>query len=382
MAEKILVVDDDIESVKLVGLMLQRRGYEIIAAQSGAQALVKTQEEEPDLVILDVMMPDMDGYEVCRRLRANPETAELPVIMFTAKTQVDEKVIGFEAGADDYLTKPIHPNELASRVEAVLQRASRRQTEESAVPKAKMIGFIGTKGGVGTTTLAINAACGLVRGPAEGERVVLAELRAGGATSAIQLDLRGHGGILDLLDKPVKQIDGRLVEAQLEEHKSGVLVLSGQTEPEGIAKPLFTPQAEAIVNRLGAFADYLLLDLGTGLGELNRRLLPGCYYVVVAIEPQRMAITLGQALLDEMTHQLNIAHHRIGVVLMNKAASATTYNKDTIEGLLQHDLVGVIPPAPDLAFQANEQGVPMVMMHPASLVARQVRGFVDKLVEL
>src|SRR5512139_1657118 len=96
MAEKILIVDDDIDSLKLIGLMLQRQGYEITAANAGAQALAKAAAETPELIILDVMMPDMDGYEVCRRLRADARTRGIPVIMFTAKTLVDDKVAGFE----------------------------------------------------------------------------------------------------------------------------------------------------------------------------------------------------------------------------------------------------------------------------------------------
>ena len=95
MSEKILIVDDDLESLKLISLMLQRRGYEVTAAQSGEQALSKIENENPNLIILDVMMPDMDGYEVCRYLRANPQTSHLPVIMFTAKTLVGDKVAGF-----------------------------------------------------------------------------------------------------------------------------------------------------------------------------------------------------------------------------------------------------------------------------------------------
>ena len=114
MAEKILIVDDDIDSLKLIGLMLQRQGYEISAASAGGQAINKAAAENPDLIILDVMMPDMDGYEVCRRLRADTTTQHIPIIMFTAKTLVDDKVSGFEAGADDYLTKPTHPAELAA----------------------------------------------------------------------------------------------------------------------------------------------------------------------------------------------------------------------------------------------------------------------------
>ena len=106
MAEKILVVDDDIDTLRLVGLMLQRQGYQIVAASNGQQALQMAHAEKPDLILLDVMMPDMDGYEVTRRLRADTQTNTIPIIMFTAKTQVDDKVTGFEAGADDYLAKP------------------------------------------------------------------------------------------------------------------------------------------------------------------------------------------------------------------------------------------------------------------------------------
>ncbi|MBC8171064.1 MAG: response regulator, partial [Anaerolineae bacterium] len=111
MSEKILVVDDDIDSLKLIGLMLQRQGYEVIAANTGGQALARVHNDHPDLIILDVMMPDMNGYEVCKRLRTNPDTQSIPIIMFTAKTLIDDKVAGFEAGADDYLTKPTHPAE-------------------------------------------------------------------------------------------------------------------------------------------------------------------------------------------------------------------------------------------------------------------------------
>ncbi len=111
MAEKILIIDDDLDTLRLVGLMLQKQGYSIMAASSGAQGLEMAFESPPDLVLLDVMMPGMDGYEVARQLRANGLTVNIPILMFTAKSQLDDKVSGFEAGADDYLTKPTHPSE-------------------------------------------------------------------------------------------------------------------------------------------------------------------------------------------------------------------------------------------------------------------------------
>jgi DNA-binding response OmpR family regulator len=381
MAKKILVVDDEIESLKLIGLMLQRRGYEIVAARSGVQALEKAMTDRPDLAILDVMMPDMDGYEVCRRLRADPATANMAIIMFTAKTMVDDKVTGFQAGADDYLTKPVHPEELASRIESVLLRTAQRRVEETPLVRAKIIGFLGAKGGVGTTTLAVNVAAALAQ-MQEGQQVILADIQSGMAASSVQLALRRHGGLGRVLERPAEQIDARIVEAQLEEHKTGVRVLGGQLEPFGAAKPLSSLQAEIIVQHLGAMADYLLLDFGVGLSETNRRILPSCDHIVVVIEPHRVALTLAKPLLDEMTSALTLPRHRISVVLVNKAPSASTFTKEAIEGLLQHDLAGVVTPAPELAFQAAETGNPMVVAQPTSLVAQQIRNITEYLIDI
>ncbi len=383
MAKKILIVDDDLESIKLVGLVLQKRGYEIAAAQMGTLALEKAEKEHPDLVILDVMMPDMNGCEVCRRLRGNPATADLPIIMFTAKTRVNDKVAGFQAGADDYLTKPIHPSELVSRVEAMLLRSARGHiVEEQPAVRAKVIGFLGSKGGVGTTTLAVNVAVAMAQGPAREQKVTLAELQSGMATASIQLGLRRQGALTHLLEQPAESIDARAVDAQLEEHSTGLLALSGQIEPAGIATPVSPSHAEAIVRHLGTLADYVLLDLGVGLDETNRRILSECYHVVVSVEPQRSSLMLAQALLSEMTQSLNLAPHRISVVVVNKTSSATALNKEVIEGLLQYNVVRVVTPASDLAFQSAERGVPMVMMQPNSLVVKQIRSIAEHLVRV
>src|SRR5512133_1083695 len=156
MSEKILIIDDDLDTLRLVGLMLQRQGYQISAATNGQQGLDKAFEEDPDLILLDVMMPDMDGYEVTRRLRRNPSTMETPILMFTAKTQLDDKVIGFEVGANDYLTKPTHPSELQARVNTLLSRTNDKKSPAGTPGQDKtrgyVIGVLGARGGLGTTS--------------------------------------------------------------------------------------------------------------------------------------------------------------------------------------------------------------------------------------
>ncbi|HEC34207.1 MAG TPA: response regulator, partial [Chloroflexi bacterium] len=371
MGAKILIVDDDLESLKLIGLMLQGRGYQIIAAQSGLQALSKITNECPDLVVLDVMMPGMDGLEVCRRLRADPRTATIPVIMFSAKTQVDDKVAGFEAGADEYLTKPIHPTELVTRVEALLSRTARLGVRAKPTMRAKTVGFLGCKGGAGTSTLAVNVAVALTQGPAAGQKVMLVEFQSGSATLALQMGLRPQMGLRTLAERSVGTLDADTVLAHMDRHTSGVMLLSGSPEPSGTLAPVDVPHAETITHSLGTVADYLLLDLGSGLTEVNRALLRILRYVLVVVEPQRVALHLAQLLLAGLD-ELEVGRHRVGVVLMHKAPSATTLTKETIEGLLQREIVGVVPPAPELAFQSADRGVPMVMIQSQSLVARQL----------
>jgi len=117
--KRVLVVDDDIKTVELVKLYLKRDGYRVLTAYDGVEALRLAREGHPNLIVLDLMLPGIDGLEVCRTLRAE---SDVPIIMLTAKTTDQDKLVGLELGADDYVTKPFSPRELAARVRAVLRR--------------------------------------------------------------------------------------------------------------------------------------------------------------------------------------------------------------------------------------------------------------------
>ncbi|MGQ5701847.1 phosphate regulon transcriptional regulator PhoB [Sandaracinobacteroides sp. A072] len=122
MRPKILLVEDDSSLVELIRYNLDREGFSVVTTPDGEEALVLAEEEQPDLVILDWMIANLSGIEVCRRLRRAPETASLPIIMLTARAEETDRIRGLETGADDYVTKPFSPRELVARVRALLRR--------------------------------------------------------------------------------------------------------------------------------------------------------------------------------------------------------------------------------------------------------------------
>lgn len=127
---KVLVIDDEKNIVEAIVYNLQKAGFRTLTANDGKRALELAQREVPDLITLDVMLPEMDGWEVCRALRQDARTKRIPVIMLTVKNDETDKVVGLELGADDYMTKPFSPKELVARVKAILRRTKEAVSEE------------------------------------------------------------------------------------------------------------------------------------------------------------------------------------------------------------------------------------------------------------
>lgn len=128
MNNKILIVDDESNIVELIRLYLEKEGFSTVSARDGSDALAKFKSEAPDLIILDIMIPEPDGWQVCREIR---RSSNVPIIMLTAKSETFDKVLGLELGADDYLTKPFEAKELVARVKAVLRRSDSKEASQS-----------------------------------------------------------------------------------------------------------------------------------------------------------------------------------------------------------------------------------------------------------
>ena len=366
MAEKILVVDDDLDTLKLVGLMLERQGYEITVASNGLLGLSKAATERPDLILLDIMMPDIDGYEVTRRLRADPTLAHIPVIMFTAKSMVDDKVAGFEVGVDDYLTKPTHPAELTAHVKAVLARSA--QTRPAPSEKATTIGFLGVKGGVGTSTLTLNVGVSLRH---LNQDVIVADLNPGCGSIGLDLGLANPQGLGHLLSRSLKDIHLRSVEAELVSHKTGVRLLLAACRPKDSDLAQAVPQMEAVVRNLAAMCTTLLLDLGTGVRPYVKPILQFCDRVLLIVEPIHPTDTIARALIEDLQSS-GIVRGKMALVLVTRERTSLQIPWRQIETDLGLPLAGIISPAPEQAHQASQGGTPLVILSPDSLVADQI----------
>lgn len=138
--DRILVVDDDRDIVRLVRSYLEKAGYEILTAYDGETALQIIRGEKPQLLILDLMLPDRDGWEVARLVRSDPRVAAIPIIMLTARVEDNEKILGLEIGADDYITKPFNPREVVARVRALLRRSQLQKDHQ--VPARLQVGAL------------------------------------------------------------------------------------------------------------------------------------------------------------------------------------------------------------------------------------------------
>jgi DNA-binding response OmpR family regulator len=130
MPKKILVIEDEKDIQELLQLYLKREGYEVQIARDGEAGLRKASQEHHDLVLLDLMLPRVDGLEICRNLRSRPQTADLPIIMITAKAEEADRIVGLEMGADDYITKPFSPREVMARVKAIFRRLEKPRAKE------------------------------------------------------------------------------------------------------------------------------------------------------------------------------------------------------------------------------------------------------------
>lgn len=368
MPKKILVVDDDLATLQLVGLMLERQGYEVLAANKGIQALTMAQSETPDLILLDLMIPDIDGYEIARRLRGDPKTTDVPIIMFTAKTQTDDKLLGFEVGADDYLTKPAQPLELIAHIKAVLTRTSKSQLTTPIIESGSLIGVLAARGGLGVSTLALNL--GIAIKEKSQKEVIVAEFRPGQGSLGLELGYLQPKGFNKLLQADISDISPAAIESELIPHNSGIRLLLSSPQPRNAQFLVAADLFEAIAKQLPALASYIVLDLGPALSPITVKTIPHCNELIIIVDPVPQIIHQTKSLIQDLL-DAGVSEGRINVVLINRSRSSVQPTWTDVEEQLGRNITIMITPAPELAYQASLHNIPIILQQPDSLTSEQ-----------
>jgi pilus assembly protein CpaE len=371
MSEKILIVDDDVETLRLVGLMLQRQGYKILAANNGAQGISMARAETPDLIILDVMMPDMDGYQVTAELRKDPQLADTPILMFTAKSQVDDKVAGYDAGVDDYLTKPVHPAELIAHLKALLSRTRARQPDKKTTPAAYVVGVVGCKGGLGSSTLAINLAASYAK--LTKTNVIAIELKPGQGTWATELGCTSVNGLNNLLELLPDEINPSVVEKQLTATPFGIRLLLTSNISLETDYTTLGDKLQKIIQAASQLSTFVILDIGTPFIPGFDKICSLCKNIIVITEPQQSTIKRTRILYDELRSIGSGMGRVINLVLYNRVRSEVQLTSTQVSEMLGGTpITMMIPPAPELAYQVSLNNLPLINIQTDSLVAQQI----------
>lgn len=372
MKYNILLIDDEPEFLEVVKEKLLSYDYQVITASNGVEGLRKAQEGDPDLIILDIMLPGMDGFELCHRLRNMPLTAHLPILILSAKGRESDRSTGLKLGADEYLTKPVPLPQLAACVEKLLARRRAAPTE-----RAKSIAFIGSQGGVGTSTVVVNVAVAIAQ---RGSSVILVDLCPYPGNVPLLLALKQEHTIADLLKSPERSIKCDRLEALLTVHQTGVRVLSCQQSQEEYDE-ISPSDLVTLLEELHTMAHYLLIDMPADLNDVTRAALRKCDLVTVVVDSETLG---GIEFTVSFLAKLGIAPERLGAVLIDRARLFPEAELTAIDSgrrsLVNVPLWGIIPYDVKTCFEAEERRIPAILAEPNCPMVSSLIKLADQLV--
>ena len=371
MSATVLIIDDDPVFVEMLGYVLERGGFRAMSAFNGADGIQLLMSETVDIVILDVMLPDMDGFETCRQIRNIPTIRDVPILMLSARTQVTDKLNGFESGADDYLAKPADPKEVMARLKALLARAKRPPS-----PTSQVLAFVGAKGGVGTTTTALNVAAAL----ADGERKILyVELQGHGASAPWLLGSHTGQSLQEMLAPEGTRLTmAGLAGCILETHAGFDYLpgLSNAIAPKPLRPGILTEALTMLQHRYGV----IIIDLGIANLAHTAEVLSQASAILPVCEHDPLSEWhLGTLLawLESGRYGTQVP----GIVLVQRYAGASQKPATQIASEINLGILEVIPSAPGLLYHTHSRQELIMLADPEAEIAQSYRALAERLLE-
>jgi DNA-binding response OmpR family regulator len=277
----IYVIDDDDQLLRMVGLMLERGGHTATLINNPKEGLEKIRSEKPDVLVLDVMMPNMSGHDVCREIRADNHLAGLPILVLTARAQAVDRDAALKSGADDYLSKPVNAQELMEKIDNLLSH----QKANGSRKEALIVGFLSMLGGSGRTTLAVNFA-GALRRIGQDE-ICLVELTPSGGQIAAHFRMQAKNSWADL--PPAATLDWDSLKEKLTLHPTGLRLLTSPPGFTSAAEPA-GELVERILQILGEKMAAVVIDLPGVFNPAFQAALAGSDIVFHVVNPNVISV--------------------------------------------------------------------------------------------
>jgi len=297
---RILVIEDDDDARMMYSIMLRSWGYEIHEATTGGEGIRVAQTQKPDLILLDVMMPDMDGYQVCRQLRADPEFHAVPILFLSALDAMDDRIKGYTTGGDDFLTKgQIDYKELGARIQAALARTQRIQKIAKDNKRGTIIGLLSLRGGVGVSTLALNLAR---QAAAQGAPTLLIDMAFPIGSLSLWSGLTSTRHIIELLSRHPGEINPALINHYSIQNAHGFFFIPG---PQTLidAGRIRTETVERLLRALQDEGYFVILDLGRATLPLQWQVPSQCDWLIVLTSAEPTARALAKMALTLLPEQ-------------------------------------------------------------------------------
>jgi DNA-binding response OmpR family regulator len=352
----LLIIDDDNDILRLLEFTFTRAGHRVATSADGVQGLAKAEAQKPDLIICDVMMPRMTGYEFCRQARTKTGLQKTPIIVYSARFQPIDKQTALEAGATDYLPKSTSPDELLHRVDALLPMVT-------AVVAQGMIGMFSLKGGVGVTCLAVNLAVALTL--THKTQVALVDLALLGGHSALMLGLRPNRNLFQLLSSARDNLSMASMQPYLIQHPSGLQLL---TSPPAVEQTLALNSDRLLQLMKGLKSNFAMsiLDFPSLLEPHLSAILQYFDKIILVLSPDMPSMQSAAIALQGLV-KLGVANNKIALAV-NQVTPHHALPIETIQKVLKRQVSASIPYEPEMAKAVNS-GQPLFVSSPQSPAA-------------
>jgi pilus assembly protein CpaE len=361
---RVLLIDDEPFYYKLLNKPMKDAGHEFEYSKTGKDGLAKVSATKPDVIIVDLRLPDISGHDILERLRRDTEFSNIPVIVITAKNELGDKLKAFELGADDYLIKPFQPEELVARMRILARRGRAMkivsEMEKSDETLTTIVAVHSLRGGVGTTSVAVNLALAFNQIWAKSTLLIDAVLSAGQV--AMMLNAKPRFTWEDFVDIEIKNIDEDLIENIAGKHSSGLSFIAAPRSP--IALDTFSDEFwQIVLAKLAKQYEFIVIDTAHDFADITIQMLNSASNIVLALAPEMSSLRAAMSAMD-IYDKLGFPPERIKL-LLNSNSSIAGIRPAQIEKVLGHPVDFIIPYEPDEVIRAVNFGEPFLLKNSA-----------------